>query len=43
MNARRIALVTRIFELLQARRAELRAIARLEAMRPRVKIIRTMA
>ena len=43
MNERRAALITRIRELLEARRAELRAIARLEAMRPRVRILRTLA
>lgn len=43
MNERRAALIARIRELLEARREELRAIARLEATRPRVRIIRTLA
>ncbi|BBO34223.1 hypothetical protein [Lacipirellula parvula] len=43
MNERKAQLVARIRELLEARRHELRAIARLEVIRPRVRILRTMA
>jgi hypothetical protein len=43
MNDRKAALIARICELLEARRAELRAIAELEVLRPRVRILRTMA
>ncbi|WP_428308187.1 hypothetical protein [Lacipirellula sp.] len=43
MNDRKAQLVARIYELLEARRHELRAIARLELIRPRVRILRTIA